>query len=328
MRIWSQCSALAAVLLISIAFLKPAQSATRHRAPHRAQAASGKVVPQKASESRKLKTASASAKAEPAAARTAKGKRRASQAQAARSEEVGIRHGRSRRNARLRQAVLRTRRHRITLEEPQDQASIPEVPLSRARLALVPPLKGSHESLVRQNTRADADGLERIEDDADLSRLVRARLLVSLPASEQLHVNPSMETNRRYCRPWTSSFLSDLAAAHYQRFKRPLQVNSAVRTVEYQRKLIRINGNAAPAEGDIASPHLTGATIDIGKKGLSLSEVGWMRAFLLPLQQAGKIDVEEEFAQSCFHISVYRSYSPAGSPRTNSAAPLMATKVR
>jgi hypothetical protein len=35
-----------------------------------------------------------------------------------------------------------------------------------------------------------------------------------------------------------------------------------------------------------------------------------MRAWLLPLQTAGKIDVEEEFYQSCFHITVYRGYAP------------------
>ena len=34
-----------------------------------------------------------------------------------------------------------------------------------------------------------------------------------------------------------------------------------------------------------------------------------MRDYLLPLMRAGKIDVEEEFQQSCFHISVYRSYA-------------------
>ena len=41
-----------------------------------------------------------------------------------------------------------------------------------------------------------------------------------------------------------------------------------------------------------------------------------MRSWLLPLQTAGKIDVEEEFQQACFHITVYKSYvppKPAGS---------------
>jgi hypothetical protein len=68
------------------------------------------------------------------------------------------------------------------------------------------------------------------------------------------------------------------------------------------------NGNAADAEGDVVSPHLTGATIDIGKQGLSGKEITWLRNQLLGLQQAGRIDVEEEFAQACFHITVYKSY--------------------
>jgi hypothetical protein len=35
-----------------------------------------------------------------------------------------------------------------------------------------------------------------------------------------------------------------------------------------------------------------------------------MRTYLRPLMQVGKVDVEEEFQQACFHISVYRSYAP------------------
>jgi hypothetical protein len=43
---------------------------------------------------------------------------------------------------------------------------------------------------------------------------------------------------------------------------------------------------------------------------MTRQEIGWMRSWLLPLQTAGKIDVEEEFQQACFHITVYKSYVP------------------
>jgi Family of unknown function (DUF5715) len=154
------------------------------------------------------------------------------------------------------------------------------------------------------------------------------------PTNGGLRVDERLATNRRYCRPWTAHFLSDLSRVHYTRFQRPLQVNSAVRTVAYQRTLGRVNGNAAAADGDIASPHLTGATIDIAKKGLSMQEIGWMRAFLLPLETAGKIDVEEEFHQACFHITVYKSYLPAADLESiakrapGSATMLLAARVR
>lgn len=175
----------------------------------------------------------------------------------------------------------------------------------------LPPLRGSHESLVRQNERAEQDGLLRVKDDADLETLRHLGSLVALPELASMHADARLPVNRRYCRTWTGHFLADLARVHYDRFHKPLQVNSAVRTIAYQRHLLHINGNAAPAAGDVASPHLTGAAIDIAKKGLTPSEVAWMRAYLLPLQVAGKIDVEEEFKQSCFHISVYRSYVAA-----------------
>jgi hypothetical protein len=194
------------------------------------------------------------------------------------------------------------------------------------------PLVGSRESLVRQNERTEADGLSRIEDDAQLNELRREKALVPVPVSASLHINEGLPINRRYCRPWTAKFLTDLARAHYAHFHRSVQVNSAVRTVEYQRRLIEVNGNAAPAEGDIASPHLSGAAIDIAKKGLSTSEIAWMRGYLYPLQMAGKLDVEEEFYQSCFHITVYKSYAPPAvtpkAPVRHSSATLLASRVR
>lgn len=179
-----------------------------------------------------------------------------------------------------------------------------------------PPLRGSFDSLLHQNQMTEAEGLERIEDDADLATRIAEKLLVPVPVSAALAVNEDLPALRRYCRPWTAKFLTDLARAHAAQFHRPLTVSSAVRTVEYQKRLARVNGNAAPAEGDVVSPHVTGATIDITKDDLSRRELGWMRSHLLALETAGKIDVEEEFQQSCFHITVYKSYAPPPAPPT------------
>lgn len=198
-------------------------------------------------------------------------------------------------------------------------------------------MRGSLASLVRQNQKTDADGLERIETTADLDDRIARGMLVPVPASNALTVNSNLPEDRRYCRPWTATFLADLARAHEARFHSPLEVSSAVRTIEYQKRLMATNGNAAPAEGDIVSPHVTGATIDIAKKGLSQREVYWMRIHLMALQDAGKIDVEEEFQQACFHITVYRSYALGGasrkphravaSPADNPAAPIASGEI-
>ena len=220
--------------------------------------------------------------------------------------------------------AVRKTTERPQLEPVETEAAspviLPALYNKRGNLIVPPPLKGSHEILVRQNQVADRDGLDRIQNDDDLEDMRGKKLLVALPIDAALQVDERLPSNRRYCRPWTAQFLAALSRAHYARFHTPLQVNSAVRTVEFQQRLLRTNGNAAPAEGETASPHLTGQAVDLAKHGLSLTEIAWLRGYLLPLVQEGKVDVEEEFQQACFHISVYKKYLPAAEvPRRNIA---------
>jgi hypothetical protein len=247
-----------------------------------------------------------------------------------RTSGAAARRGRSsRRTAPARTAVLANRsrlrasvRYRARERDRElalSPAPAPEViALHRRDLGLTSPLRGSLASLERQNEKSEGeDGLERIQDEDDLQDRIAHNFLVPVPTSADLTINQNLPETHRYCRPWTAQFLADLARLHAERFHSSLEVSSAVRTVDYQKQLERINGNAAAAEGDIASPHLTGATIDIAKGDMTRDEIAWMRASLLALQEAGKLDVEEEFKQSCFHITVYRSYAavlPAAAP--------------
>lgn len=192
--------------------------------------------------------------------------------------------------------------------------------LDISRGAMPRPLYGTAASLDRQNQRLEAEGLERIEDESDLEARIAGGLLVRVPVSDALTVNEDLPETHRYCRPWTAQFLKDLAREHEVVFHKPLEVSSAVRTVEYQRRLMVTNGNAAPAQGDVVSPHLTGATVDIAKKGMSSKEIAWMRRRLLAIEDTGKIDVEEEFYQACFHITVYQNYVPTRTLRPPSRA--------
>ncbi len=210
---------------------------------------------------------------------------------------------------------------RLTKELVKLEPGIPALLYTKRGKLIVPPaLKGSHEILLHQNEMADRDGLDRIRDDEDLDQMREDRLLVPIPTSAMLVSDERLPANRRYTRPWTAQFLTALAQAHYARFHSALQVNSAVRTVQFQQKLLRTNGNAAPAQGETASPHLTGQAVDLAKHGLSLTEIAWLRGYLMPLVQAGKVDVEEEFQQACFHISVYKNYVPQPGPRREIAA--------
>jgi hypothetical protein len=188
------------------------------------------------------------------------------------------------------------------------------------RIVFHSPIKGSHESLVRQNQKATQDELERIQDGAQLEELTQNQELVSLPLGRSLMVDPKLPEDRRYCRPWARTFLKNFSQAYYQEFKTPLQINSAVRTAEVQQKLRRHNRNAAaavsdtPEDSDILSPHLTGAAVDIAKRGMSRKQRTWVQNYLLNIQNSGLIDAEEEFRQPVFHISIYREYDPLSQP--------------
>ncbi|HXZ26715.1 MAG TPA: DUF5715 family protein [Terriglobales bacterium] len=172
-----------------------------------------------------------------------------------------------------------------------------------------PVFRGSRQSLIKQNEEIDRLQLPRIEDDAQLDDLILRQELVPLPASESLAVAGNLPQNRRYCRPWTADFVSDLSQAYYLQFGRPLLVTSAVRTVEVQHKLRRHNRNAAPESGETASSHLAGLTIDISKRGMSKQEKHWMDDYMLPLKQMGLIEPEEERRQPVFHVMVSQRYA-------------------
>ena len=236
--------------------------------------------------------------------------RTASTGRAYRSYQVRNSH-RIAKSHRVRHAYPVVKSHLLTQRDATGRPVIATTSSRRTvRTAMPPPLRGSYASLERQNEKTENDNLERIEDDDDLADRIERKVLVPVPASASLTINGNLPENYRYCRPWTARFLTDLARVHATAFHRPLEISSAVRTVAYQKRLMETNGNAAAAEGDIASPHLTGATIDIVKQGMSRQEMAWMRSRLLRLEQTGMIDVEEEFQQSCFHITVYKSYLP------------------
>jgi Family of unknown function (DUF5715) len=220
--------------------------------------------------------------------------------------------------------LVRTISELPRIKSIEEEASTPVLLQSlydeRGKLVVPPPLYGSHEVLLHQNQMADHEGLTRVHDDADLLDLRRDKKLVALPANETLRIDYRLPANRRFSRPWTADFLVVLARDFYASFHEPLMVDSAVRTVQVQRRLLRTNGNAAPVSGETASPHLTGQAVDIAKGSLTLPEIAWMCTYLAPLIEQGKIDVEEEFQQSCFHISVYRSYLPPTPAHVNVAA--------
>jgi uncharacterized protein YcbK (DUF882 family) len=169
-------------------------------------------------------------------------------------------------------------------------------------------LRATTESQLIQNRQADEDNLSRIEDSKMLDRFVRLKLLTTVPNDTQDYYLANVPSGYRYARPWTKLFIERLGSQYRGRFGTKLRVTSLVRTISLQNSLRRRNTNAASPYGEKRSTHLTGASIDISKKGMTRAQQDWMRGVLRSLREQGYIFAIEEFRQPAFHIMVYRQY--------------------
>lgn len=167
-------------------------------------------------------------------------------------------------------------------------------PLPQSRLF---PTTGS---LQLQNAEANRLRLPRIQNNAELHELINDGELAPLVQTRTLRVH--IPNERAYLRPWAAFTLYLLSMDFYTAFGTPLQVNSAVRTVKFQKHLGRWNHNAAPATGEMASVHTTGIAFDLQTRGLTAQQHYWLEWRLFYMQETGQALVEEEFREPCFHV--------------------------
>jgi len=139
-----------------------------------------------------------------------------------------------------------------------------------------------------------------------LRELEKSGELVPIQETKALRIAPGLPRDRRYCKPWTLTFLQDLSYDYWIRFGVPIQVNSAVRTMTVQRRLLRVNRNAAPIHGEEASSHLAGLTVDVARRGLTQEQIIWLEIYLLTL--GDQVIVIEELREPCFHVAVKGDY--------------------
>ena len=163
-------------------------------------------------------------------------------------------------------------------------------------------LLGSKESLRKQNDVANRLSLPRATEKS-LEKLKEDGSLVPIPLS--VVVDERVREDLRFVRPEVSKYLEAMGVDFINTFGRQLKVNSAVRTLEYHKNLLRVNTNAAAISGDRATTHTTGATVDIGKKGMSNEELEWLRKRLLFLESRDYVEATEEWTQLVFHVMVF-----------------------
>jgi hypothetical protein len=162
-------------------------------------------------------------------------------------------------------------------------------------------LAPSHESLLRQNICVDQMGLERIQNEQELSEMVAQGKLRALPVTEALRVSPSLPQERRYVLSFVTPFLLSLSEQYYAKFGIPLVIDSAVRSREIQERLRRTNRAAAPVDGETASSHESGCTVDLSKR-MSRAQRQWLEAMLSYEVAMNHVIVENE--KACYHVMV------------------------
>ncbi len=197
----------------------------------------------------------------------------------------------------------------VPLREAKNTARTPPASLTGQPVQPAPGREHHGDTLILQNAEIDRLELPRIQDDDELEALKASHALLSIRASESLRFDPRLDPSRRFCRPWTRDFTEDLGQAFYHRFHQQIQVNSAVRTVKVQKKLRRHNRNAAPSDGDTASSHLAGVTVDLQRRGMSKEQIRWMEHYLFYMKALGLVEPEEERHQWVFHIMVSGKYA-------------------
>lgn len=197
-------------------------------------------------------------------------------------------------------------------------------------------LRGGEEAQKRHNRAATDDDLSRLENRDDLVRFIDEGLLVEIGDTKSYYLDAIGGHDKgharlyRHARPWTKRFLDremkSLRAATGVRAK----VTSLVRTDAYQEKICRA-GNGAAICGDAwweQSLHLTGATVDISKAGMSCKALKWMRKRLVRLQGQGLVAAIEE--RGAFHVFVRKAYGaePKKAKKTKEAKKKKAKRKR
>jgi hypothetical protein len=183
-------------------------------------------------------------------------------------------------------------------------------------------LRGTEEALARENRLADANGLPRFKDRAELEKAVADGILTPLLDTDAYAIDGELgeedpDNAELYAntQAWTRMFLDDVLGEGHKKFGLRFAITSLARTQEYQDTLRE--SNAAAADGrtsDSRSTHLTGATVDISLVGMSWRAKQWFRKRLIELEKKGLIQATEERHQYCMHILVLPGYEDAVHP--------------
>lgn len=152
-------------------------------------------------------------------------------------------------------------------------------------------LSGSLASMVRQNEIATEHDLVFVRTAAELPRLMKAGLLVSLEGNDDYAVAPSVRYPQ--ARPEMRRFIERLAAQYRAATGEKLVVTSLTRPADRQ-----------PENAHALSVHPAGVAVDLRVSRRAGSR-RWLEKTLLSLEKQGLLDVTRERYPPHYHVALF-----------------------
>ena len=157
----------------------------------------------------------------------------------------------------------------------------------------------TRDSVPTENRSADAAGLKRYNDRREIEADTERGVLTRIPCSRKV------PEYRRVALPDTVGFFGQLDADYLSATGRGLNVDSAIRSRDDQRRLRKSNRNATDVDGTRASSHERGTTFDLSRR-MSRAQYRWLLWRLAYYRGVGRILVIEE--RSCIHVYVIPNF--------------------
>ncbi len=167
-------------------------------------------------------------------------------------------------------------------------------------------------------TLLNKEGVERFPTINEIQTAVLKGLLYPIPTEGISYAVDSLPPERRYCRPWSLTFLEEFAEEMIDSLGKSIIVTSCVRDEKAQARLRRASKSAAQVKGKNPTTHYSGAAIDISFRSVSLETGKIVRLSgknlrivtraLARRKKKGLLVYQVERAKNHWHVVVSKKY--------------------
>lgn len=153
---------------------------------------------------------------------------------------------------------------------------------------------------------ASSFNIPLINDYKSLDLLVSDGQLIEVPEEGNGYILQKLTYSRPVLHPEALTIMNEISDLFFSETSKKLSISSLTRTMHTQKKLSRVNSNAAIGE----SAHAYGAAFDIsysqynGVRGRNFTYEKKLQEILDSLVEEGKIYYIKEKSQPCFHVTV------------------------